>query len=162
MWSRSNRQRVIPAWVASGTGRAAAEPPAQTDTAADQARRSEAAVLARPLFNPDRRPIGQAPAASREDAGLPRLSGILITPNGRSAIFAPAGGGKPAVVAEGGSLGGYVVRTISLDEVVLAGPDGSHSLSPTLDHMRPAVVSAPSVVIGQDAANAAIPRETSP
>jgi hypothetical protein len=81
------------------------------------------------------------------------LTGIMITPDGRRAIFAPAGGGKPAVVAEGGSLGGYVVQTISLGEVVLTGPDGSHSLNPTLDHVNPAARSAPPVVMGQGAAN---------
>jgi hypothetical protein len=149
--------------VGSGVGRAAADPPAPPDSAANQVRRWEAAVLARPLFNPDRRPLGQAPAASGGgDAGLPRLTGIMITPNGRSAIFAPAGGGKPAVVAEGGSLGPYVVQTISLGEVVLTGPDGSHSLNPTLDHMNPAARSAPPVILGQDAANGTPSTETKP
>jgi general secretion pathway protein N len=146
----------------SGAGQPAAAPPAAADSAVDKAGRWESAVLARPLFNPDRRPVGQATAAAGEDAGLPRLSGIMITPDGKSAIFAPAGGGKPAVVAEGGSLGGYVVRTISLDEVVLAGPDGSHSLTPTLDHVDPAGRSAPPVITGQGPASAAPPKETNP
>jgi hypothetical protein len=141
---------------------AAAEPPVPADTAANQAPRWEAAVLARPLFNPDRRPAGPAPVAASQDAGLPRLTGIMITPNGRSAIFAPAGGGKPAVVAEGGSLGVYVVQTISLGEVVLTGPDGSHSLNPTLDHMSPAGRSVPPVVMGQGAANGVPSPETKP
>jgi hypothetical protein len=140
--------------VESSAGRAAAEPPAPADTAVNQAHQWEAAILARPLFNLDRRPFDPAPVAAGENAALPRLSGIVITPQGRSAIFTPAGGGKQTVVAEGDSLGSYVVQTISSDEVVLAGPDGSHSLNPTWDPMRPVRGSAPPSVTGQGAVNA--------
>jgi general secretion pathway protein N len=144
------------------TGRVAAGPAAPVNPAFDQARRWEAALLARPLFNPDRRPIGQAPSAASADAGLPRLTGIMITPNSRSAIFAPAGGGRPTVVVEGGNVGDYVVRAISLGQVVLAGPDGSHRLKPTLDHMPTAGGSTPPVINGPDAVRATMPTETNP
>jgi hypothetical protein len=147
--------------VQSSAGRVAAEPPAPADTAANQAPRWEAAILARPLFNPDRRPFEQA-APSAGDVALPRLSGIVITPEGRSAIFVPAGGGKLTVVEEGGSIGGYVLQTISFGEVVLTGPDGSHSLGLTWDRTRPVGGSAPPVVMGQGAGNAAPTAKTKP
>jgi hypothetical protein len=106
------------------------------------------------LFNADRRPFDQA-APSGGDAALPRLSGIVMTPEGRSAIFTPAGGGKLIVVEEGGRIGGYVVQTISFGEVELVGPDGSHSLNLTWDRTRPARGSAPPAVMGQGAGSAA-------
>src|ERR1700746_484873 len=41
-------------------------------------------ALARPLFSADRRPAAEAVAAGAGPAGLPRLTGILIGPFGRS------------------------------------------------------------------------------
>jgi len=125
-----DRQR--PAVAAVGGVPAGREMPA--DAAAEQLRRWSAASLARPLFVPDRRPIA-APAAAgpAATATMPRLSGIMITPAGSRAIFGASGGGKPVVVAEGGSVGGYLVQSISIGEVVLIGPDGRHSLHPSFD-----------------------------
>jgi hypothetical protein len=90
-----------------------------------------ATALARPLFSPDRRPPRQtvAIAAAPASVEVPRLSGILVTPLGRSAIFAPSGG-KPVVATEGSTLDTYVVRSIEPEQVTLMGPNGSLVLHP--------------------------------
>jgi hypothetical protein len=153
--------------VGSGPRGAAIDQSAPTETASDQARRWETAILSRPLFNPDRRPSAQALAGSGEASGLPRLSGIMITPAGRHAIFASPSGGKQVVVVEGGSVGGYLVEAISPGEVMLAGSDGKHGVHPTFDNVRPAGRLAPPIadgpiVPGQEVAKGATPRETNP
>ena len=91
------------------------------------------AVLARPLFSPDRRPAADvASVAGSSLPGLPRLAGILVGPFGRSAIFA-ADGSKPIVVQEGGHVGAYTVRSIEMAQVRLVGPDGGQVLNPSFD-----------------------------
>jgi hypothetical protein len=81
------------------------------------------AILRRPLFRPDRRPpAGAAPAGP---AGLPRLSGILVSSLGKSLIFDGGGAeGKPTVVAEGGRIGVYTVQSIGAGQATVVGPDG--------------------------------------
>ena len=103
-----------------------------------------AVMLARPLFTPDRRPdvadTGPAPAA-RDRPEPPRLTGILVTSAGRSAIFAAlGGGGRATVVNEGGSLGRWRVAAIHAGDVQLAGPEG-------LRTVRPAYSDAPLAVV---------------
>lgn len=88
-----------------------------------------AAILTRPLFSPDRRPSADAVAAA-DHAGLPRLSGIAIGPSGRSAIF-DADGSKPIVIAEGGRIGAYTVRSIDPGQVRVVGPNGAQTLTPS-------------------------------
>jgi hypothetical protein len=132
------------------------------NAAADQVRRWAAASLARPLFNPDRRPVAAAGAGSDGAAALPRLSGIMITSAGRRAIFAATGVGKPQVVLEGGTIGGNLVQSITLGEVVLIGPDGRHSLHPTYDGARPAAAIAPPVFGGQPLAQETTPQQKIP
>ncbi len=77
-------------------------------------------MLARPLFNPNRRPAATADgsAAGASDT-LPRLAGVIVGPGGRRAIFAPAEG-RPLVVPEGGRIGRYVVRSIVPGQVTLS------------------------------------------
>jgi hypothetical protein len=82
-------------------------------------------ILARPLFNPDRRPSGVAGG----NAGLPRLSAILIGRGMACAIFA-ADGQKPLVVQPGGLVDGDRVRSISADQVVLLTAAGLVTLRP--------------------------------
>jgi hypothetical protein len=84
-------------------------------------------VLLRPLFDPTRRP----PAGPAASTGSLRLSGVVVGPSGRSAIFEPAGGGEPVVVQVGAQLGGAVVRAIGTDGVLLAGADGPRVLRPS-------------------------------
>lgn len=80
-------------------------------------------ALGRPLFTPSRRPPAIVRLAKGRQNGLPRLSGIMITPTTRLAIFAPATG-KPIVTNEGSRIGAFTVRAITADEVTVIGPHG--------------------------------------
>jgi hypothetical protein len=92
-----------------------------------------ATILARPLFSPDRRPSAEAAMiADHTVSGLPRLSGIMVGPSGRSAIFA-AHDSKPIVVAEGGRVGAYTIKSIDPDQVRLVGPHGAQILTPSFE-----------------------------
>ncbi len=84
--------------------------------------------MARPLFRADRRPLAAAAAAAVDDT-LPRLSAIIVTAAGRSALFA-GDAGTPMVVAVGGKIGAYHVRTITPDSVSLLGPHGAVKVHP--------------------------------
>jgi hypothetical protein len=92
-----------------------------------------ATILARPLLSPDRRPppeaVAAAPGALVTD-GLPRLSGVLVGPFGRTAIFA-AEAAKPVVVGEGGRVDAWTVRRIEAGEVQVAGPGGVRTVHPS-------------------------------
>jgi hypothetical protein len=90
-------------------------------------------ILARPLFSPDRRPAADmATTAVAGVASLPRLTGILVGPFGRSAIFASKGS-KPIVLGEGGRIDTYTVRSIDAAQVRLDGPNGVQRLRPVFD-----------------------------
>jgi hypothetical protein len=102
-----------------------------------------AGVLARPLFAPSRRPpapasktaTGTAPPAAK----LPRLTGVIIAPDGDFALFAPAEG-KIMVVAKGGRVAGHVVRSIAPNAVVLSGPEGERALRTSFLRVTPHVI----------------------
>ena len=94
-----------------------------------------AAILARPLFSINRRPPRVAArVAGAIQVGQARLAGIMITPSGKRAIFAPDGGGKPLVLAEGATVNESTIRRILPDGVVLASGTVMH---PTYDRSRP-------------------------
>jgi hypothetical protein len=94
-----------------------------------------ATILARPLFSRDRRPLATpGQNATVAAAGVPRLAGILVSPLGRTAIFAAANGGKPVVVSEGNHLGRFVVKSIDVGQVTLIGPEGQRMLRPSFDN----------------------------
>ncbi len=101
-------------------------------------------ILARPLFATNRRPA-DAPAAgpAPTPASLPRLAGVLVHGSSRSAIFAATGSGRPAVVQEGGRVGGYTVQSIEAGQVTLAGPGGNQVLRPAFDAKPPAAAGPP-------------------
>ena len=91
-----------------------------------------AALLVRPLFSPSRRPPVAGAAARAEtppDVPLPRLSGILVASDGRTAIF--AGENRAVIVQEGGRIGRFTVQSIGPGEIVLQGPGGFRSLRPS-------------------------------
>ena len=93
------------------------------------------AILQRPVMNPDRRPErhdpGARPAAPARSEP-PRLAGIVLTPQARRAIFAPAAEGAPSiVVVEGARLEGWQVERIEAGSVQLAGPDGKRVVKPS-------------------------------
>jgi hypothetical protein len=142
--------------AAAGTSADRQAPP---DAIADRLRRWAATSLARPLFNADRRPVAAAAGSNAADA-LPRLSGIMITQAGRRAIFAATGAGKPLVVVEGGTVGGNLVQSITLGEVVLIGPDGPHRLHLAFDQALPGATPAPPIVGGQVAVQEPTPGGT--
>lgn len=89
-------------------------------------------ILARPLFNADRRPPLQGKAAA---SGLARLSAIIIIGSDRSAVFAPKGQ-KPRILAEGGEIDGYRLVRIAPDFVALAGPAGRLLVYPRFKNAR--------------------------
>lgn len=94
-------------------------------------------ILARPLFSPDRRPpAGTTAAAAHAPQGLPRLSGIVVGPFGRSAIFVPDGG-KALVVAEGSRVDAWTVQKIDEDAVRISGPGGTRTIEPTFQTLPP-------------------------
>jgi hypothetical protein len=73
------------------------------------------AVLARPLFSRDRKPM---PAAHAGASTLPRLTGTIRTDSGVLAIFQPADG-KPIVVGRGGAIAEWTISDIADGEVIL-------------------------------------------
>ncbi len=91
-------------------------------------------VLARPLFSASRRPphvaAGTLDNAAPDEA---RLAGIMIGRFGRRAIFAPSGGGKPLVLAEGAQVNDSTIRRIDPDRVVLS---SGTVLTPAFDKNR--------------------------
>ena len=91
-----------------------------------------ATALDRPLFSPTRRPPSAGGGPVEEAFIGDRLTGIIVSPERRLAIFAvPAG--KPIVVTEGDSVGGWQVETITPTAVSLRGPSGSRIFQPKAD-----------------------------
>lgn len=86
-------------------------------------------VLARPVFSPQRRPPSVAVAGPQQ----PRLSGIIVGPHGRRAIFAGAGDARGVVVDVGGQAGAWHVLAIDDHSVRVSGPDGPRTLHPSRD-----------------------------
>ena len=96
-------------------------------------------ILTRPLFNPGRRPPAEASVVTGNQlAALPRLSGVLVGPFGRNAIFAPEDG-KPIIVAEGARVAAWTVLAIEANGVEIVGPDGRRTVHPTFGNL-PAVL----------------------
>jgi hypothetical protein len=133
-------------FVSDGTDRAAFAPsPVQAETT-PKPRTQEPGVgdlvassLAAPLFSPTRRPPeSSGPAADPELSGV-RLTGIVIQPDRRVAIFA-ASGAKPFVRSEGETLNEWQLDSISPLAVTLSGPAGTRILVPRPDPnlVRPA------------------------
>jgi hypothetical protein len=90
-------------------------------------------IQERPLFSPARRPVQISAADAGGPAvpqGLPRLTGVLVGPFGRNAIFA-ADGSKPVVVTEGGKVDAWTVRSIEAGSVKVDGPGGAITLQPS-------------------------------
>jgi hypothetical protein len=107
---------------------------------------AQARELAEPLLGPAQRP---PEAASSDSAGDPRppdvrLSGVVIEPDQRIAIFA-VNGSKSVVLSEGEALNDWRIDSISPQKVSLSGPAGSMTLKPKPDAnlVRPAPPAAP-------------------
>jgi hypothetical protein len=95
-------------------------------------------VLERPLFTASRQPpaakdtpdvaADAPPPAPPELPG--RLAGVIVGPDELQALFAPPGA-KPVAVGMGEAIGGWTVKTIELDRVVLTSAFGDHVIEPT-------------------------------
>ena len=85
-----------------------------------------AAILARPLFSPSRQPsqVADVPYKPEPVPEPPRLAGVLVSRDGRQAIFAPAAGGRAIVAEKGSHVGVFMVSTIAAGEVTVLSPDG--------------------------------------
>jgi hypothetical protein len=92
------------------------------------------AALSRPLFSPTRRPPDQAPGESTavQDIAGKRLTGIIVDPDRKLAVFAVSGG-KPLILTIGDTVDGWHIESISPGEVSLSGPGGTRSLQPKSD-----------------------------
>ncbi len=104
-------------------------PPAEIEPAAPEIRK-----LADPLFSPTQRRPKTASSANDADSLLRdvRLTGIVIGPDVRIAIFAVTGTNS-RVLSEGEALKGWRLESISPDRVVLSGPAGNIMLEPQPD-----------------------------
>jgi hypothetical protein len=104
-----------------------------------------ATAVARPLFSRDRRPtpVSAASGGGPAQGGLPRLTGVVIGPFGRTAIFAGPDGARPVAVAEGKTLGAYTVRAIAPGQVTVTGPDGERVVTPVADAATRSTLAAP-------------------
>ena len=96
-----------------------------------------AATLARPLFSPSRRPPMGAGDTMPPDPGNNRLTGIVIEPDRRVAVFAVSGA-KPLILTEGESISGWQIESITASQVSLVSRSGTKILQPTLDPNPPA------------------------
>jgi hypothetical protein len=102
--------------------------------------------IAEPRYGPTQRP---PEAASSDKAGDPRppdvrLSGIVIEPDRRIAIFA-VNGTKSVVLSEGETLNDWQIDSISSQKISLSGPAGTMTLKPKPDAnlVRPGPPAAP-------------------
>lgn len=109
------------------------QPRATTEDPRDHTDDWLATALARPLFSRDRRPTPAEAKAGATLALLPRLTGVVIGPFGRSAIFAGTDGGKPTVVTVGKTLGEYKVEKIEPGVVTISGPQGVRQVALAAD-----------------------------
>jgi hypothetical protein len=88
-------------------------------------------ILARPLFSPSRRPPASAAGSGTSGPGFPRLTGIVIMPHRREAIFAVAGRTQPIVMIEGSRLNGVLIKSIDAGAVVIVDAAGTRRLRPS-------------------------------
>jgi hypothetical protein len=92
------------------------------------------AILSRPLFSVGRRP--EAGVTTSDEAGLPRLTGLMVSPMGRVALFARSHAGNVQAIAEGGRIGPYVVESIQPTGVTVLGPRGQQVIRPSFPSER--------------------------
>jgi hypothetical protein len=110
----------------------------------DDVERGLSTILARPVFSPDRKPIV---IGTKGIAGLPRLTGIVVSGSSKIAIFAGPAGGRPVIAEERSHIDSYEVKAISDMGVTIAGPNGTRMLTPIFDAtLQPASKQAGSAV----------------
>lgn len=89
-------------------------------------------ILARPIFEPSRRPPAAAHGLNAA-AAFPRLTGIIITPQRRAAIFAVPGAKHLIMVTTGSRLNGVLIKSIEDNAVVVVDAGGTRTLHPSFD-----------------------------
>ncbi len=72
-------------------------------------------------------------ALAGQPADLPRLAGVVVGPDGASAIFADDAKQTWVTLSEGGRIGGYQVLSIVPGKVSVRGPDGDLEMTTTGD-----------------------------
>jgi hypothetical protein len=97
--------------------------------------RLAATISERPLFTPGRRrfvpvPVVVPAVESVAHEITARLTGVMIEPANREALFAPDGG-KPFAAKLGDQVEGWTITSIEADGVMLDGPFGERRLRPT-------------------------------
>ncbi len=110
-----------------------------------------AVVVARPLFDPKRRPGTPAVTASALAPHPPRLTGTIIGTGQRRAILADLDNApREVTVAEGGQVGPWTVQAVGPGRVTLSGPGGPHwlQLGRSLPHPPLAPKAVPSAEPG--------------
>lgn len=84
---------------------------------------------------------------------MPRLTGVVVSPVGKYALFANAEGGRPLVMREGDRLGANVIEAIAAGQVTVRGPNGMAVLRSTFDESvapaKPATIAAPELPIAR-------------
>jgi hypothetical protein len=63
-------------------------------------------------------------------AEFPRLSGVIVGPSGRSAIFTDSAG-HARIATEGSPVGEFTIRTIAPGQVILTSSAGERVLHPS-------------------------------
>ena len=96
--------------------------------------RLAAAIAARPLFSPQRRPAS-LPRPLVPSRAI-RLSGTVVAPEASRAIFVAADG-KPHSLTVGDSVDGAVITSIGPGMVTLSGPQGERIVSPSFAPSAP-------------------------
>ena len=130
--------------VTGGTGARLTEPspPAVSAPVDPESQPTQVAlrltILARPLFAPDRRPVGAAiPTAVIDAALVPPPLGFIGTVRTEGQLRAAVTlAGKRWLIAVGETVSGWQVEAIGLDHLMLRSPDGS-----TVQRVAPATVS---------------------
>jgi len=104
-------------------------------------------LLSRPLFDPTRRPPALPEKNPTAPVNIPRLSGIIVTPTNKIAIFSPAMG-APIIVYQNSRFGPFTVLAISDANVTIKGPGGVIVLrSNFTDLAEPAISTAKTTVL---------------
>jgi hypothetical protein len=120
-----------PTTLSEPSAKSAGPPPAPMNELA--IKQLVATTLARPLFSATRRPPereqGSSPDTPLKDL---RLTGILILPDQRIAIFARTED-KPLVLSEGEMISDWHIDNITAQSVSLSGPTGTITLEPRSD-----------------------------
>ena len=88
-------------------------------------------ILDRPLFTPSRRPPATAAGPGTSGPGFPRLTGIIIMPQQREAIFAMPGKTQPIEVRAGSRLNGVLIKSIEPGWVVVVDAAGARMIRPS-------------------------------